>query len=67
MLVRVLSSSINASDFAQFELAVKTGKVSAMFKVKEKLKDKKIGKILGAEVAGIVEQIGSNVEGFKKR
>lgn len=65
ILVRVKASSINSTDFAQFESAVKTGKVSTLFRVKEKLKDKKVGKVLGAEVSGIVEEIGKNVRGFQ--
>ena len=66
VLVRVKASSINATDFAQFEPAVKNGKVSTLFKIKEKVKDKKVGKVLGTEVAGIVEETGKNVKGFKK-
>lgn len=66
VLVKVFASSINSTDFAQFEPAVKTGKVSTMFKIKEKLKDKKVGKVLGTEFAGIIEDVGENVTKFKK-
>lgn len=66
VLVKVVASSINASDFMQFETAVKTGKVSTTFRVKEKLKDKKVGKVLGSEFAGIVEEVGKGVTKFKK-
>lgn len=66
ILVKVKASSLNASDYAQFEAPVKTGKVSAMFRIKEKLKDHKVGKVLGAEVSGIVEAVGADVIGFQK-
>lgn len=65
VLVRVIASSLNATDYAAFEAPVKNGKVPALFKVKEKLKDKKVGKILGSEVAGIVEEVGNKVTSFK--
>ena len=59
ILVKVKASSINSTDFVQFESAVKTGKVSALFRIKEKLKDKKLGKVLGTEFAGIVAEVGA--------
>ncbi|MDU2422701.1 MAG: NAD(P)-dependent alcohol dehydrogenase [Bifidobacterium scardovii] len=66
ILVKVKASSINSTDFVQFESAVKTGKVSALFRIKEKLKDKKLGKVLGTEFAGIVAEVGADVTGFNK-
>lgn len=65
ILVKVKASSVNATDYAPFESAVKNGKVTTLFKVKEKIKDKKVGKVLGGEISGIVEDVGKNVSGFK--
>lgn len=65
ILVKVVASSLNANDYVAFEAPVKEGKVPALFKIKEKLKDKKVGKILGSEVAGIVEKVGENVTSVK--
>ena len=65
VLIKVKASSINATDYAPFESAVIDGKVSTLFRVKEKIKDKKVGKVLGSEAAGIVEEVGVNVENFK--
>lgn len=66
VLIKVMASSVNATDIAPFEPAVRSGKIKTAFRLKEKLKDHKVGKILGIEVSGIIEATGTKVTTLRK-
>jgi len=59
VLVKVHAASANALDYRRFE------NLSAMGRFLEERFGKSIGKVLGADIAGIVEAIGINVKQFQ--
>jgi len=59
VLVKVHAASANALDYRRFE------KLSAMDRFMEEKIFKSIGKAIGADIAGVVEAIGSNVKQFR--
>jgi len=59
VLVKVHAASANALDYRRFEKLSSTGRF-----MEERLV-KSIGKVFGADIAGVVEAIGANVKQFK--
>lgn len=59
VLIRVHAASANALDYRRFE------KLSTMGHLVEERMIKSIGKVLGADIAGVVEVVGSNVKQFR--
>src|SRR5574339_686971 len=59
VLVKVHAASINALDYRRFE------KLSSMGRFMEERFVKSVGKVLGADIAGVVEAIGANVKQFQ--
>jgi len=59
VLVEVYATSANALDYRRFE------KLSTMGRFMEERLVKSIGKVLGADIAGVVEAVGSNVKQFQ--
>ena len=59
VLVKIHAASANALDYRRFE------KLSAMGRFMEERFVKSAGKILGADIAGVVEGVGANVTQFK--
>jgi len=59
VLVKVHASSVNAMDYRRFE------KISLLGRLMERVLLKSINKVLGADVAGTVEAVGSKVTEFK--
>ena len=60
VLVKVHASSANALDYRRFE------KLSSMGRFMEEQLIKSVGKILGADIAGVVEAVGADVKQFQK-
>jgi len=59
VLVKVHAASANALDYRRFE------KLSSMGRFMEERLVKSIGKVLGADIAGVVETVGANVTQFQ--
>jgi NADPH:quinone reductase-like Zn-dependent oxidoreductase len=59
VLVKVHAASANALDYRRFE------KLSSMGRFMEERLVKSIGKVLGADIAGVVEAVGANVKKFQ--
>jgi NADPH:quinone reductase-like Zn-dependent oxidoreductase len=59
VLVKVQAASINALDYRRFE------KLSTMGRFMEERFIKSVGKVLGADIAGVVEAVGANVRQFR--
>jgi len=59
VLVKVHAASANALDYRRFE------KLSAMGRFMEERFIKSAGKVLGADIAGVVEAVGANVKQFQ--
>lgn len=59
ILIRVHTASVNALDYRRFE------RLSAMGRLMEERFLKSIGKVLGADIAGVVEAVGGSVRQFK--
>jgi NADPH:quinone reductase-like Zn-dependent oxidoreductase len=59
VLVRVHAASVNALDYRRFE------KLSTMGRLTEERFLKSIGKVLGADVAGVVESVGVGVKQYQ--
>jgi NADPH:quinone reductase-like Zn-dependent oxidoreductase len=59
VLVKVHAASANALDYRRFE------KVSSMGRFMEERFGKSVGKVLGADIAGVVEAVGANVKQFQ--
>jgi NADPH:quinone reductase-like Zn-dependent oxidoreductase len=59
VLIRVRAASANALDYRRFE------KLSTVGRLVQERMIKSIGKVLGADIAGIVEGVGSNVKQFR--
>jgi len=59
VLVKVRAASANALDYRRFE------KLSSMGRFMEERLVKSIGKVLGADIAGVVEAVGANVKQFQ--
>ena len=59
VLVEVHAASINALDYRRFE------KLSTIGRLMEERFIKSVGKILGADISGVVEAVGANVEQFQ--
>ena len=59
VLVKVHAASANALDYRRFE------NLSAMGRLMEERLVKSIGKVLGADIAGVVEAVGANVKLFQ--
>ena len=58
-LVKVHAASANALDYRRFE------KLSSMGRLIEERLVKSVGKILGADIAGVVESVGASVKQFQ--
>ncbi|HEX6033165.1 MAG TPA: NAD(P)-dependent alcohol dehydrogenase [Anaerolineales bacterium] len=59
VLVKVHAASANALDYRRFE------KLSSMGRFVEERFGKSVGKVLGADIAGVVEAVGANVKQFQ--
>ena len=59
VLVKVHAASVNALDYRRFE------KISFMGRLMEERFTKSVGKVLGADIAGVVEAVGANVKQFQ--
>jgi len=59
VLVRVHAASANALDYRRFE------KLSIMGRLMEERFIKSVGKVLGADIAGVVEAVGASVKQFQ--
>lgn len=59
VLVRVHAAAVNALDYRRFE------KLSAMGRFMEERLIRSVGKVLGADIAGVVEAVGANVRQFQ--
>ena len=59
ILVKVHAASINALDYRRFE------SLSFMGRLMEERMTKSVGKPLGADIAGVVEAVGANINQFK--
>lgn len=59
VLIKVRAASANALDYRRFE------KLSAMGRFMEERMIKSIGKVLGADIAGVVEAVGANIKQFQ--
>lgn len=59
VLIKVRAASANALDYRRFE------KLSSMGRFMEERLVKSIGKVLGADIAGVVEAVGANVKQFQ--
>jgi NADPH:quinone reductase-like Zn-dependent oxidoreductase len=59
VLVKVHAASANALDYRRFE------KLSSMGRFMEERLVKSIGKVLGADIAGVVDAVGANVTQFQ--
>src|SRR5512145_1988987 len=59
VLVKVHAASVNALDYRRFE------KLSSMGRFVEERFGKSVGKVLGADIAGVVEAVGANVKQFQ--
>jgi len=59
VLVRIRAASANALDYRRFENLSATGRFM------EERFGKSIGKVLGADIAGVVETVGANVKQFQ--
>jgi NADPH:quinone reductase-like Zn-dependent oxidoreductase len=59
VLVQIHAASANALDYRRFE------KLSAMGRFMEERLVKSAGKVLGADIAGVVQTVGANVKQFK--
>ena len=59
VLVKVRAASTNALDYRRFE------KLSSMGRFMEERLVKSIGKVLGADIAGVVKAVGANVKQFQ--
>jgi len=59
VLVKVHAASANALDYRRFE------KLSSMGRFMEERLVKSVGKVFGADIAGVVESIGTNVKQFQ--
>lgn len=58
VLIRVHAASLNALDFRRFE------QLSAIGRFMEERLIQSVGKVLGADIAGVVESVGKNVRRF---
>ncbi len=56
VLVKVHAASANALDYRRFE------KLSSMGRFMEDRLVKSVGKVLGADISGVVEAVGANVK-----
>ena len=59
VLIKVRAASANALDYRRFE------KLSSMGRLMEERFIKSVGKVLGADIAGVVEAVGANVKQFQ--
>ena len=59
VLVKVYAASANALDYRRFE------KLSTMGRLMEERFIKSVGKVLGADIAGVVEAVGASVKQFQ--
>ena len=59
VLVKVHAASANALDYRRFE------KLSSMGRFMEERVAKSVGKVLGADIAGVVESVGANIKQFQ--
>jgi len=59
VLVKVHAASVNALDYRRFE------KISTMGRFMEERLIKSVGKILGADISGVVEAVGGSVKRFQ--
>jgi NADPH:quinone reductase-like Zn-dependent oxidoreductase len=59
VLVKIHAASANALDYRRFE------KISTIGKLMEERMVKSVGKVFGADIAGVVESVGANVKQFK--
>jgi NADPH:quinone reductase-like Zn-dependent oxidoreductase len=57
--VKVLAASVNALDYRRFE------KKSTMGRLVEERSIKSVGRVLGADISGVVETVGANVKQFQ--
>jgi len=59
VLVKVRAASANALDYRRFE------KISTVGRLMEERLTKSVGKVLGADIAGVVEAVGASVKQFQ--
>lgn len=59
VLIKVRAASANALDYRRFE------KLSSLGRFMEERLAKSVGKVLGADIAGVVEAIGANIKQFQ--
>jgi len=59
VLIKVHAASINALDYRRFE------ELSFVGRLMEERMLKSVGKVLGADIAGVVEAVGANVKQFQ--
>ena len=59
VLVKIHAASVNALDYRRFE------KLSTMSRLTEERLIKSVGKVLGADISGVVEAVGASVKQFR--
>lgn len=65
VLVKVKAASVNALDYRRFTSLLSDPKVSFSSRIMDGMILKVVNKVLGADIAGVVEAVGSSVNRFK--